>query len=154
VSVPASRLPSTSSAPPSPRREASSERVRVAPPARTTAARLTPSTPPQRRARRGSHAAFWLFSGVLVAGLVMGVVALNALVVNTTYRLQSLETHHRAVSDEGADLRIEAARLSSPSRISEWATGVGMVLPATDEVVPLRVPGTAIEREPDDGGSR
>jgi hypothetical protein len=29
-----------------------------------------------------------------------------------------------------------------------------MVLPATDEVVPLRVPGTAIEREPDDGGSR
>lgn len=114
---------------------------RVARPARPPAARPSPATPPQRRARRGPTPAFWVFAGVLVAGLVMGVVALNALVVNTTYRTIDVERRVRALQDVHEELDIEVARLSSPSRIAAWADVVGMVVPGPGESVILRVPG-------------
>lgn len=117
---------------------------RVAPPARTPATRPTLSTPPRVRARRGSHPAFWLFSAILVAGLVLGVVALNALVVNTTYRLEAVEQRQRAAAESGASLEVQVAHQSSPSRISRWASAHGMVLPDSDAVVPLQVAGPRV----------
>jgi cell division protein FtsL len=78
---------------------------------------------------------------VLVAGLVMAVVALNALVVNTTYRMTDVEERVRSLQDDHEELDIEVARLSSPSRIADWADAVGMVVPGPGESVILRVPG-------------
>ena len=138
MSQPARQLP----APREPRRPPTPSRV--APPARTPAARPTPSTPPRVRARRGSHPAFWLFSAILVAGLVLGVVALNALVVNTTYRLEAVEQRQRAAAESGAALEVQVAHQSSPSRISRWAGAHGMVLPDSDAVVPLQVAGPRV----------
>jgi hypothetical protein len=82
-----------------------------------------------------------VFAGVLVAGLVMGVVALNALVVNTTYRMIDVERRVRALQDVHEELDIEVARLSSPSRVAAWADTVGMVVPGPGESVILRIPG-------------
>jgi cell division protein FtsL len=158
VSVPARNLPDLR---PHPRRESRPEhreskqppsrsRPRPAPTpdpgrpgvaAQTTAARPNPSTPPQRRARRGSHPAFWIFSGIVVAVLVIGVVAINALVVNTTYKLRGVQQEVHALSDDSEDLQIQVAHRSSPSRIAAWADGHGMILPAPQDVVPLAVPG-------------
>ncbi|HEY6568391.1 MAG TPA: hypothetical protein VI341_12825 [Actinomycetota bacterium] len=85
--------------------------------------------------------AFWIFTALLMTTLVMTVVALNALVVNATYRLQTAQEQQRALIGDGAALRIEVARLSSPSRIALWAADNGMRMPASDEVIPLRVAG-------------
>lgn len=77
-----------------------------------------------------------------MTSLILAVVALNALVVNATYRLRSTQEAQRALVEDGADLRIEVARLSAPSRIAEWAGQNDMRMPASDEVIPLRVPGS------------
>jgi cell division protein FtsL len=73
--------------------------------------------------------------------LVMTVVALNAMVVNATYRLQSVQEEQHALTEDGAALRIDVARLSSPSRIAEWAADNDMRTPTSNEVIPLRVAG-------------
>ncbi len=79
---------------------------------------------------------------MLITALTLGVVVLNALVVNTTYQLQAVQEQQRAAAEARGDLEIEVARLSSPSRISGWAAENGMVLPAPDDVVPLQVRGS------------
>ena len=139
MSVPARTLPAPRHAPPAP----------AARPARQPAARPTSSTPPQRRARRGSSPAFWFLSAVVVSALVLLVVGLNAMVVNTTYRLTEVQERVRTLAERHDELDIEVARLSSPSRIAEWADVVGMVVPEPGDSVILRVPG---ERAAADGG--
>lgn len=114
---------------------------RAARPARPPAARPIPSTPPQRRARRGSTPAFWFLSATLVSSLVLAVVALNAMVVNTTYRMTEVQGRARMLARQHDELEVEVARLSSPSRIAAWADVVGMVVPRPGESVILRVPG-------------
>ena len=98
---------------------------RAAPIARRPAARPSPSTPPQRRARCGSTPAFWILAAVVVSSLVFTVVALNAVVVDTTYRTTAVQSEVRRLREVNAELRIEVARLSSPSRLGEWADAVG-----------------------------
>lgn len=114
---------------------------RAAPVTRRPAARPTPSTPPQRRARRGSTPAFWVLAAIVVSSLVFTVVALNAVVVDTTYRTTAVQSQVRRLREVHAELGIEVARLSSPARIGEWADSVGMSVPAPGDSVILRVPG-------------
>jgi len=140
MSVPARKLPSP--------REAAPARP-AARPARQPAARPTSSTPPQRRARRGSSPAVWFLSAIVVSALVLLVVGLNAMVVNTTYRLTDVQERVRVLAEQHDELDIEVARLSSPSRVAEWADVVGMVVPGPGDSVILRVPG---ERVGADGG--
>ena len=115
------------------------------------AARSTPSTPPQRRARRGSTPAFWFLAAIVVSALIFLVVGLNAMVVNTTYRTQAIEQRVRALQERHEDLDVEVARISSPSRIAEWADVVGMVVPGPGESVILRVPGELPRTEASNG---
>jgi cell division protein FtsL len=147
VSVPARRLPAPDEPDPAPRivLPRRPPRERAARSARTPAARPTRSSPPQNRARRGSHLAFWIFAGLLVAALGIGIVAVNAVVVNTTYRLRSIQQETRALAEDAEDREIEVAHLSSPSRVASWAQAQGMVLPLPEDVVPLAVPGGARE---------
>ena len=134
MSVPAPTLPESRSPDLSPRPEPAAR------PARHPAARPNPATPPQRRARRGPTPAFWFLSAALVSSLVWAIVALGALVVNTTYRMTDVQSQVRGLQDRQAELDVEVAQLSSPSRIAEWANMVGLVRPAGDPVI-LRVPG-------------
>ena len=80
-------------------------------------------------------------SATLVSALVFAVVGLNALVVNTTYRMTEVQGEVRALQGVHEALDVEVARLSSPSRIAEWADTVGLVAPAAGDSVILRVPG-------------
>ena len=115
--------------------------TRSAPAVRTTAARPRPASPPQPRvrARRGFHLTFWIFSAVVISAIVVGIVALNAMVVNTTYRMESAQQALGDLHEQQKSLSTEVARLSSPSRIAEWAATQQMVMP--DDVVILRVAG-------------
>lgn len=125
---------------------------RSAPPARTPAARPRPSNPPQlrRRARRGHHPVFWLFAGVVVSVIVVGLVAVNAFLVQTTYRMQAVQQEATDLAQRQMELSDQVASLSSPERVAEWARLHEMVMPAPGDTVILRVPGVASG----DGGAR
>jgi cell division protein FtsL len=83
---------------------------------------------------------------VLVSTLIFAVVALNAVVVDTTYRMTAVQGQVRALAERHGELDVEVARLSSPSRIAEWADGAGMAVPGPGDSVILRVPGDRSER--------
>ncbi|MEX0651423.1 MAG: hypothetical protein WD186_05290, partial [Actinomycetota bacterium] len=99
----------------------------------------------------GSTPAFWFLSAGIVSVLVWAIVALGALVVNTTYRMTDVQSQVRTLQDQDAQLDFEVARLSSPSRIAEWADMVGLVVPASGDSVILRVPGEPGSRGTDRG---
>jgi cell division protein FtsL len=111
-----------------------------APPARTPATRppTDPPSRPRRRARGGLHPTFMVFASVVIVVLVLGVVTMNALFAQTAFAVHSTQTRVTELAKQHDVLATDVARLSSPSRIAEWAEHFGMVLP--DDVVILRVP--------------
>ncbi len=115
---------------------------RPATPARTTAVRPRTATPPQRhrRARRGFHPTFLIFATTIVVLLVVGVVALNAMFAQTAFAVHETQSQVADLQERHAVLNTEAATLSSPERIAEWAARYQMVLP--QNVVILHVPGS------------
>jgi cell division protein FtsL len=88
--------------------------------------------------RRGLHQTFLVFASIVIVLLVIGVVTLNALFAQTAFAVHSMQTHVAALNQQHDVLAADAARLSSPSRIANWAQRYQMVLP--DNVVILRVP--------------
>ncbi len=113
---------------------------RPATPARTTAARPRTAIPPQghRRARRGLHPTFLLFATTIVVLLVVGVVAVNALFAQTAFAVHATQSRVADLQEQHAVLATDAARLSSPGRIADWAAHYQMVLPQA--VVILHIP--------------
>ncbi len=136
MSVPARKVGTApgSLRPPSPTQR------RPASPARTAAARPRTSIPPQgiRRARRGLHPRFLVFASAVIITLVVGVVALNALLAQTAFAVHSMQTRVTELGEQHDVLAMKAAQLSSPSRISAWAELSQMVMP--EHVVILQVP--------------
>jgi cell division protein FtsL len=104
----------------------------LAPPSRTPAAR------PRRRARRGLHPTFLVFASIVIVALVIGVVAINALFAQTAFSVHTLQSRVTELAEQHDVLATNAARLSSPSRITSWAERYHMVAP--DDVIILRVP--------------
>ena len=95
-------------------------RRRAVAPARAPATRPPIPNPPHphRRARRGHHTAFWVFTAVVVSALVVGLVSVNAMRVDAAYRSRSLTEQVRILSDEQPDARQRrrAAVLAVPDR--------------------------------------
>ena len=118
-------------------------RRRAVTPARAPAARPPVPNPPHphRRARRGHHSAFWVLTAVVVSSMVVGLVSLNAMRVDAAYRTRSVTERVRLLADEGRTLVNDVARLSSPSRIGNWARAAGLVHPSSGDVVILQVAG-------------
>jgi cell division protein FtsL len=79
-----------------------------------------------------------VFASLVIVLLVLGVVAMNALFAQTAFAVHSVQTRVTELAEQHDVLATDVARLSSPSRIAEWAAGYLMVLP--DDVVILRVP--------------
>ena len=120
-------------------------RRRAVTPVRAPAARPPVSIPPHphRRARRGHHSAFWVLTAVVVSAMVVGLVSLNAMRVDAAYRTRSVTERVRMLTDERRTLVNDVARLSSPSRIGNWARGAGLVHPSSGDVVILQVAGAS-----------
>jgi hypothetical protein len=118
---------------------------RAVDPARAPATRPPIPNPPHphRRARRGHHPAFWVFTAVVVSAMVVGLVSLNAMRIDAAYETRLVSERVRLLTDERRTLVNDVARLSSPLRIGSWAHGEGLVSPAAGDVVILQVPGTS-----------
>lgn len=108
-------------------------------PARVGQARVRQARVRQARATSRRHrAGFVVLLCAVVGCTVLGLVSMNALLANTSFRvddlsrrIDSLETHH-------LELVLEQAQLSAPGRIAEWARRIGMRLP--DDIRILHAP--------------
>jgi cell division protein FtsL len=72
--------------------------------------------------------------------MVFGIVVVNVLLAQTSFRIEEAERHLERLSEEHLELVREQATLSAPGRISAWASRHGMRLP--DDIRILHAPGT------------
>jgi len=79
-----------------------------------------------------------VFASTVVVLLIVGVVALNALFAQTAFAVHATQKRLGDLEGRQGVLANEAARLSSPGRIAEWAARYRLVPP--NEVVILRAP--------------
>ena len=122
------------------------ERTRPQPrPVRPVRAVPAPST---RRAprRRGHRVPFLVFALFVTAAMVVALASAQALVAQGSFRKAELARQAELLEQEHGRLRLAAARLSSPERITRAAHRAGLVLP--DEVEILAVDGSSDPRPP------
>src|SRR5207302_7886848 len=94
-------------------------------PSRAPARRPAPATqPPRPRSRaatakrsRRSTLAFVVTVGVVACGMILGLVALQALLAQTSFKVDDLQTRLSTLRQTEQERTIIAARLASPPRI-------------------------------------
>ena len=101
---------------------------------------LHPVPAPSRRHRRRGAVAFALVTTVVVAALVLGLVVLNVMVSESSFRLDELSDRVARLERRVEIRRLEVARLSAPDRIARQASRLGLVVPDPTSVVHLRAP--------------
>jgi cell division protein FtsL len=104
-----------------------------------------PMAPPRERRRR-HHLGFVLFTSALVGALVVGLVSLNAFVAQSSFRIDDLQHRIEGLSGRYVALQKQAAHLSAPDRIAQWAARHGLSFPADGELHILHVAGTPRSR--------
>lgn len=119
MSAPASQL-TTPPPRPTPRREWSLGTKR--PPRREARA-------PKRMVRRQHRIGFAVLASALVASIVFGIVVLNVLLAQASFRINEMERRIETLSADQVELVREQASLSAPGRIAHWASRHGMRLP-------------------------
>jgi cell division protein FtsL len=65
----------------------------------------------------------------LVASIVFGIVVLNVLLAQASFRIDEVERRIESLSADHVELVREQAALSAPGRIAHWASRHGMRLP-------------------------
>jgi cell division protein FtsL len=76
---------------------------------------------------------------LVVGPMVLGIVSLNALLAQTSFRIDDAERRIEMLTTEHLDLVHEQATLSAPGRIAAWARRNGMRLP--DDIRSLHASG-------------
>jgi len=89
--------------------------------------------------RRRRTAPFLVMSSLLIGALVVGIVTLQALVSQTSFRMQDLEVRAKALQQQYGQQTLIVARLSAPERIAAAAHRAGRVLPDPSKVHTLHV---------------
>jgi hypothetical protein len=82
---------------------------------------------------------FLLLSALVVGSLVVGIVTLQALVSQTSFRMQDLQARNHALQQDYGERRLTVARLSAPDRIAAAAGRAGFVLPDSSHIATLHV---------------
>src|SRR5436190_11403946 len=113
--------------------------VRVRPAAKPrTRTSPSPKQPPKRRVSekregRGS-AAFYVFATLLLAAMVFGLAALNAVLAQGAFHVEELSKQQVELTQQSGELRRQIDDLSSPARLTSEATKDGLVFPDTDGI--------------------
>ncbi len=105
---------------------------RPAPPA-TTGPRTA------RARRRKHHVGFVVLATLVIGPMVLGIVSLNALLAQMSFRIDVAERRVEQLAQEHLDLVRQQATLSAPGRIADWARRNGMRLP--DDIRSLHASG-------------
>jgi cell division protein FtsL len=87
--------------------------------------------PPRRRLGRFP---FLVIASVLIGALVVGVVSAQALVSQTSFRMEDLDRRANSLQHEYGQLRLDVASLSSPARIAHEARKLGLRVPPSEDV--------------------
>jgi hypothetical protein len=83
-----------------------------------------------------------VFSGAVIAVLVVGVVTLNALLAQTAFHLREEQSRLDDLHERQIMLTDQVAHLSAPGTVAKWARQHDMVMPAAGDVHILPVPGS------------
>jgi cell division protein FtsL len=62
--------------------------------------------------------------------MILGLVALNALLAQSSFQIEALQSKVDRLTESYQQLSVEAAELASPQRIAEQAKVNGLYLPA------------------------
>ena len=138
MSVPARRVPSVPAARSS--RRPVPDRREHAPERRGPERRPSTDAHSRRRLRRRQHhLGFAVLSAFVAGSMVFGIVVLNVLLAQASFRIDEAERQIDALAQEHLELVREQATLSAPGRIAAWASRHGMRLP--DDIRILHAPG-------------
>jgi cell division protein FtsL len=74
----------------------------------------------------------------VVTALVVGVVSLSALLVQSSFREQQLRARIAELGEEHESLALQVVSLSSPTRVATWATGEGLVVAESVEILRVK----------------
>jgi cell division protein FtsL len=107
--------------------------------------------PRPRQQRRLGRIPFLIASFLLVGLLVFGVVTVQAILSQTSFRMGRLELRDVGLRQDYGELKLEVARLSAPGRIAREAKRLGLRLP--DKVRTLRVDAPSPDTETPTAGS-
>jgi cell division protein FtsL len=107
--------------------------------AKTSQRRVRVTAPP-----RGRRFPLLVTSFVIVGLVVVGVVSLQAVVSQGSFRMQQLARHNQELQHEYGRLKLRVAELSSPGRIAKEARHLGFRLPNSDAVRTLAVKGGTV----------
>ena len=102
--------------------------------------RQRPATARRPGRRRRRSIGFVLLASTVVGSMVFGIVVVNVLLAQTSFRIGEAERHLEELSEDHLELVREQASLSAPGRISAWASRHGMRLP--DDIRILHAPGS------------
>ncbi len=117
------------------RRPEGAEGAKRPPRSETAPATLAPTT----RRRKKHHVGFAILAATVVGSMVLGIVSLNALLAQQSFRIDQAERRIEELTTRHLDLVHEQARLSAPGRIAAWARRNGMRLP--DDIRSLHASG-------------
>ena len=90
---------------------------------------------PKRRS-----AVFFALSFLLVGVMVTGIVSLQAMVSQTSFRMGKLTKQAATLNAQYGQLKLSVAELSAPERIAHEARRMGLVLPQQVEIVTVPAP--------------
>jgi len=99
-----------------------------------------PAASRRPRPKRRRSIGFVFLASTILGSMVFGIVVVNVLLAQTSFRIEESERHLERLSEEHLELVREQATLSAPGRISAWASRHGMRLP--DDIRILHAPGT------------
>ena len=91
------------------------------------------------RPRRVRRYPFYIAASLLIGSLVVAVAATQAMVSQTSFRVEDLSRRTAELQQEHGRLKLEVAELSAPGRIASEARLLGLKLPDPDEVTILYV---------------
>jgi hypothetical protein len=93
--------------------------------------RVLPSEHLERRARRRRARLTLTVAASLVAGSLLGIVAINVMIAQDQLRLDRLDAQRNAALAHRGQLQLQLAQLQSPARIvAEAEQRLGMVVPS------------------------
>jgi cell division protein FtsL len=99
--------------------------------------------------RSRSRLPFFIAAFLLVGVTVLGVVALQAVVSQNSFRLERLSQRNANLQDTVGRLQLQVAQLSAPARIMGEARRLGLLLPDQTETVTVDLPRSAWAGAPD-----
>ena len=89
----------------------------------------------KRIAVQRSTVVFVVVTGAVVVAIMLGLVAVNALLAQTSFRIGDLQTRIGRLTQSYEQRRMQAAQVSSPAHLAKVAARLGLVVPQSGIII-------------------